>query len=138
MLASLANSEVPCNGFLRHLLIANPPPHAYDFRMELKIHIREIRESRGLKLKELAEMIGVSVPHLSEVERGRKKINNHLIQRISTALETPPESLISGDGSERIARISYLASRLGDDDNAKVEAFAEALYRAAEAPQQKK
>lgn len=138
MPASLAISEPSCNGFLRHLLIAKRKEDAYPFRMTLKIHIREIRQDRGLTLKDLADQIGISVPHLSEVERGLKKVNNHILERLSDALQTPPESLISGSGSDRVARISFLSARLGDEDNAKLEAFAEALYRAAEAAGQKK
>lgn len=62
--------------------------------MQLKLRIREIRKSRGLTLAELANKIGVSAPHLSEVERGRKNLNNHLIERIATALSVPPTELL--------------------------------------------
>ena len=69
----------------------------YQVGMELNLRIRELRTDKGLTLVELAEKVGVSTPHLSEVERGKKNLNNHLMVRIAAALGVSPEDLIAGD-----------------------------------------
>lgn len=115
-----------------HSQIVGAEPQVYPFSMSLKIHIRELRQARGLTLDQLADKIGVSTPHLSEVERGKKRINNHLIERISSALSVPPESLVSGDGSGRLTQLIAIATRLPDADVERVKAFAAALQQSGE------
>lgn len=69
----------------------------YIFSMPLKLHIREIRKAQGHTLAVVAGRAGISVPHLSEIERGDKNLNNHLMERISAALGVRPEELVSGE-----------------------------------------
>lgn len=108
----------------------------YGFRMSLKINIRTIRQGRGLTLADLAGMVGISTPHMSEIERGIKNLNNHLIERLSEALQVPPEALISSDGGETIAKLSSILSKLDERDLDRVEAFARALLQSEEATRQ--
>jgi transcriptional regulator with XRE-family HTH domain len=100
--------------------------------MALTINIRSIRKDRGLTLEQVAAKIGVSVPHLSGVERGKKNLNNHLMTRLADTLGVPVESLI-GDRADDKARMAHILDQLGADDRARVEAFAEALLRLQEA-----
>lgn len=55
--------------------------------------IKEFRTKRGLRQKDVAKMIGVSVPSISYYERGKKKpsINNAL--KIAQVLDTTIEDL---------------------------------------------
>lgn len=99
--------------------------------MTLNLNIRAIRQQRGLRISDLADMVGVSVAHMSEVERGRKNLNNHLIERLSGALRVPPEALIA-DGTG-VSKLTPILSQLGDGDLHRVEAFALALLK-SEAP----
>jgi transcriptional regulator with XRE-family HTH domain len=93
--------------------------------MALKLRIREIREARGWSLETLASRIGTSVPHLSQVERGVKNLNNRLIDALARELGVEPFELFAPrqDSSD----IDRLMNRLSADDLARVAAFAAAL-----------
>lgn len=94
--------------------------------MELMLNIRDIRKARGLSLAQLAERVGVSSPHMSGVELGKKNLNNHLIVRIAAALDVDPSALIGqSDGQWSSLRSSALG--LSDRDFQRVLDFAEAL-----------
>lgn len=93
--------------------------------MALNLRIRELREAKGWTLEVLASRIGVSVPHLSGVERGVKNLNNHLIERLSTELDVEPYLLFSAE--QRIQDVLGILSDLDATDLAKVEGFASAL-----------
>lgn len=93
--------------------------------MGLELRIRELRKRRGLTLAALADKVGVSIPHLSEVERGKKNLNNHLMVRISTALHVEPRDLLAGDAS--LADIDQIVANLPDVDKKRVLDFALAL-----------
>jgi len=47
---------------------------------------RRIRLERGITLRELAELAQVSVPYLSEIERGRKEPSSEILAAICRAL----------------------------------------------------
>lgn len=106
--------------------------------MELNIRIRELRKARGLTLEQLASRISVSAPHLSEVERGKKNLNNHLMERLASALGVSHADLIADpeqDGG--VSRLMGTLKALPDEDRARVEAFALALLRSQqELPQE--
>ena len=97
--------------------------------MTLNIHIREMRKAKGLTLAQLAGKIGISTAHMSEVERGIKNLNNHLLTRLSSALGTAPETLISGDTAPKQLQLNMILSQLDTEDQARVTAFAEALLQ---------
>ncbi|MFS0698007.1 helix-turn-helix domain-containing protein [Streptomyces nitrosporeus] len=48
--------------------------------------LREERQSQGKTLKEVAEAARISVPYLSEIERGRKEASSELLAAASRAL----------------------------------------------------
>ncbi|MCU9850620.1 helix-turn-helix domain-containing protein [Defluviimonas sp. WL0024] len=95
--------------------------------MPLTINIRDLRKARGLTLGELADMIGVSTPHMSQVERGLKNLNNHLLERIAAALEATPADLIRGNVASDLTRLAEKIQRLDREDRDRVEAFVDAL-----------
>jgi transcriptional regulator with XRE-family HTH domain len=49
--------------------------------------LRKVRIDQGRTLKDVADAARVSVPYLSEVERGRKEPSSELLASICTALE---------------------------------------------------
>jgi len=99
----------------------------YHARMDLTLNIRAIRKDRGLTIAQLAERIGVSTAHLSQVERGVKNVNNHLLTRIAEALRVPPSTLIANQTDQDTLALSLLIDRLSPADRERVRAFAEAL-----------
>lgn len=112
--------------------IPGPDARRYDFSMSLNLNIRALRQAQKLTLETVAARAGISIPHLSEVERGKKNVNNHLLERIAAALGVRPEDLISGNDSTRaddMGRLLSVLSNLEPDDVDRVRAFAEALWR---------
>ena len=51
--------------------------------------IRELRKTRRLQQKKLAQMIGVTPGALTNFENGRRRISLDWLQKISEALDTP-------------------------------------------------
>ena len=71
--------------------------------MELKL--KELRAQRGLTVRQLAESAGMSPSHYSEIENGKKKINERSMELISRALGIRPIQLIStGSRTERLVQ----------------------------------
>ncbi len=48
--------------------------------------IRMARERAGLSLRDIGELIGVSAPYISDLERGRRSWNEDLFKRIVSAI----------------------------------------------------
>ena len=116
----------------RYSTIDSQQPRRQDVRMSLNIRIREIRKARNMTLAQLADQASVSIPHISEIERGLKNLNNHLLERIAGALGVAPSDLISGDVDADTARLNELVARLDAQDAARVAAFAESLLKSKE------
>lgn len=112
-----------------HLQIANVPVAGYLSGMTLNIRIRALRKDKGLTLADLAEQVGVSTPHMSEVERGVKNLNNHLLIRIAEALDVEPSDLITSEESDQLKRLTRQFSRLGPEDQDRVRSFVAALMQ---------
>lgn len=53
--------------------------------------IRELRELKGLTLRALAKLVGVSAPFLCDVEQDRRKTK--CLDELAKALDVPPEKL---------------------------------------------
>ena len=49
--------------------------------------LREERQRQGRTLREVAEDAAVSLPYLSEVERGRKEISSDLLAAVNRSLD---------------------------------------------------
>jgi transcriptional regulator with XRE-family HTH domain len=82
---------------------------------EIKLRIRKLRQERGMTLAELSEMAGMSVPHLSDLETGKKRFN-----------EVTPSALFD-EGDESIqGRIN----RLPPEDFNVIMRMLEALEKA--------
>ena len=56
---------------------------------------RRLRHERGITLRELAELAQVSVPYLSEIERGRKEPSSEILAAICRALDLDLSDLLS-------------------------------------------
>lgn len=104
----------------------------YQVGMDLHLRIRDIRKERDLTLAELAGKVGVSIPHLSEVERGKKNLNNHLLVRLAAALGVTPEDLIASDSRSALAALHAELSSLDAEDRDRVRAFVAALRKSRE------
>lgn len=55
--------------------------------------IQEIRKSKGLTQEKLAEMIGIDIPNLSNIERGKHFVSSDTLEKIIKALEIKESDL---------------------------------------------
>ena len=96
--------------------------------------IRRLRLERGLPLREVSRASAVSLPYLSEIERGRKEPSSEIIQTVCVVLgitlrqlmrETDVELVNAERGGGRIAPVLDLTAR-------RREAVSDAPARASE------
>lgn len=62
--------------------------------------IREWREFRGLNQEQLAERVGISRPHLSKIENGKRKYDQAFLEAAAEALRCAPADLIMRNPAE--------------------------------------
>lgn len=58
--------------------------------------LRRARRERGLTLREVAEAARVSLPYLSEIERGRKEPSSEVLAAVYRALDLRLADLLGG------------------------------------------
>ena len=64
--------------------------------MKLHERLRELRSERGLRLKDIAETAGISVPYLSDLERGRTNPSLDTLQTLAGAYSISVHDLLEG------------------------------------------
>lgn len=60
-----------------------------------KNRITEIREAKGMKVKDLAAKAGFSAPYVSQMELGIRNISLKNLEKLAAALDCQPEDLLS-------------------------------------------
>ncbi|HLT62365.1 MAG TPA: helix-turn-helix domain-containing protein [Microlunatus sp.] len=68
--------------------------------------LRLVRQKQGRTLADVAEAAGVSVPYLSEIERGRKEPSSEVLGAVCDALRIELVELVALVGRELVARRS--------------------------------
>ena len=63
-------------------------------------NIARIRKARGLRQNDLAEMVGVSQPHISRMEKGDEGPPLALFRAVAEALEVPLSALFADSRDE--------------------------------------
>lgn len=61
--------------------------------MKIGKAIRDLRKAKGLKQKELAELVSISSYSLSRIEKGHTQPRQNLVKEICHALQIPPSYL---------------------------------------------
>lgn len=56
-------------------------------------YLREQRQSHRLSLRQLSDLVGISNPYLSQIERGLKRPSAEILQQLAKGLEVSAESL---------------------------------------------
>ena len=74
--------------------------------------IRKYRKACGLSQEQLAEMINVSVTHMSHIETGNTKLSLSVFVAIANALEISTDDLLRDIPSDRERTLGELASLL--------------------------
>lgn len=69
------------------------------------IHVKNIRKRKGLSLKKLSEMSGLSVSFLSNYENGKVNISVASLKKISAALDVPISQLLTDETTDDVMLI---------------------------------
>lgn len=64
--------------------------------MKLYERLRELRNERGLRLKDVCDRANISVPYLSDLERGRTNPSLETLQVIAQAYEITVHDILEG------------------------------------------
>ena len=59
--------------------------------------IKELRKNRGLTQEKLAELAGIEIPSLSNIENGKNYPNHETLEKIALALQIKPYELFIFD-----------------------------------------
>jgi XRE family transcriptional regulator, regulator of sulfur utilization len=62
--------------------------------MKLHERLRELRQERGQRLKDVAENAGISIPYLSDLERGRTNPSLDTLQTLAVAYQISVHDLL--------------------------------------------
>jgi XRE family transcriptional regulator, regulator of sulfur utilization len=92
--------------------------------MRIKDKVRELRTARNYTLKNLAEVTGLSVSYLSDVERGRTNPSLKTVELLAQALKVSVNLLLTGVDFEDEPSIEDLPNglrQLIDDKDYKDE-----------------
>ena len=76
--------------------------------------LRRLRTERGATLRELSERSRISVPYLSEIERGRKEASSEILAALCRVLDVTERELLPEVVAEfaRIEVLSLLPDRV--------------------------
>lgn len=66
-------------------------------KTKLGVRIQEIRKSKNMTQEKLAEAIGLNVPNLSNIERGKKFVSAETLEKIIKALNINESELFDFD-----------------------------------------
>lgn len=92
------------------------------------LKIKELRKKRHLSQKDLAEMAGISVSYLSEIESGKKSPNMRRIAQLAQAIGVRPLDLLTTDQfSEELKNHIVALGLLTEDQQNQIFQHAEAL-----------
>lgn len=72
--------------------------------MNYGIRIKEIRESKGLKAKFIAESLGLSSVQYCDLERGRKKLTAELVRGVADILGVATDDILRSHVSESLTK----------------------------------
>ncbi len=61
---------------------------------QLALRIRAFRKLKGYTQDEMAELLGVSIAIIGSIERGSRKPDKHILQKISEVLDIDQSELI--------------------------------------------
>ncbi|WP_158861982.1 helix-turn-helix domain-containing protein [Leifsonia sp. AG29] len=62
--------------------------------------LRRIRTERGTTLRQLSERSSVSIPYLSEIERGRKEASSEIVAALCRELDVSERDLLTAVAAE--------------------------------------
>lgn len=61
----------------------------------LGVRLRELREKKGLLLRQVAAQLDIDTALLSKIERGERRPQKEVVQRVALVLKIKPDELIT-------------------------------------------
>ena len=93
--------------------------------------IRDLRRKRGLTQEKLAELVDLSVPYISHLERGTKKPSLAVLIRLAECLGVTVDRLLSGNqAKDTTAFFPEIQQLLGDCSVSERAVLTEIAYAA--------
>jgi transcriptional regulator with XRE-family HTH domain len=105
-------------------------------RLALAARIRESREYLKLSQEEVAEVLGISRPAVTNIEQGTRKVESAELDRLARLFGCTTDYLL-GNQNEEQEKAAFLARTfhgLSEKDLAEVAKFAEFLRTSANPP----
>ena len=121
----------------------NPPSVARDDHRDWRAlgeRLREAREFLGLSQQEVAELLSVSRPAVSQMEAGKRKVSSLELRELARLYRRPYDWLVGEqspveEADDAVTKALYRTTReLSDRDRAQVLRFAEFLNGAGGPP----
>jgi transcriptional regulator with XRE-family HTH domain len=78
--------------------------------------IRHRRELAELPMRQLAAMVGISGPYLSQIERGLRAPSDRVLHAIATSLRTTADALVDQATPKSAPPVAVLAAIAADPD----------------------
>ncbi|AHE55521.1 LexA family protein [Sphingomonas sanxanigenens] len=72
--------------------------------------IREIRNAKGLTMRDLADKMGVHFTTLAKIERSERRLSLEWMERIASALEVTPTELIEAPVKPQLRMVPLIGS----------------------------
>lgn len=66
-------------------------------KVNVTMHIRELRKAKGLTIEKLSKLSSVSVSYISEIEAGQYNPTINILCLLATALDVSPADLFTYD-----------------------------------------
>ena len=79
---------------------------------KLGARIQEIRKSKKLTQEKLAEIIGLDVPNISNIERGKRFVSSSTLEKIINALDVEAKELFDFDHIKSKDKIIFLINEI--------------------------
>lgn len=125
MISKIAHSDISRKTENRYFPQASLAGLVYGRGMKLRL--KELRLSRELTQRQVAELAGMSVSYYTELELGKKQINANRLQALARVFGVAPQALIDGSDSNPTSEILGKMDQLSPDQQQIVLALVRSL-----------
>ena len=99
---------------------------------KLPNRVRELRKLHKLTLEELADRVGMTAAHLSDIERGNRRLSTHWMALLAKQLRVGQADLLNDEdrgvvGDEGLHRLQELYTAASDEQQRALLHVAEAM-----------
>lgn len=98
-------------------------------------YLKKLRLARGLSIRGLGEKVGVSAPHIGDIEKGHRQPSEPLLALIAEALETDLDDVLSHSRRPPVKQMKDLIS-INPQYGPALRKFVEAVLEQNISPQE--